>query len=218
MTAPDPGHVVPDGPWLDRADGHVHIRKLSVSDMDNNVHVVSCPATGRSLLIDVADRAPRLLEALAGTDPVAAVQTHGHWDHVRAWDGIVAAGIEIWGHAGDASLFPAPLHRSLVDGEVLAIGELEVEVLHIPGHTPGSLLFLVHGAARAHLFSGDTLFPGGPGNTFGSALAHGQLMDGLERSVFLRLEDSTQVHPGHGDDTTIGAERPEVGHWRERGW
>ena len=218
MTPTDPGHVTPDGPWLDRADGPVRIRKLSVSEMDNNVYVVSCTATGRSLLIDVADRAPRLLEALEDTDPVAAVQTHGHWDHIRAWDGVVAAGIAIWGHAQDAPLFPAPLDRSLTDGEVLTVGELAIEVLHVPGHTPGSLLYVVAGAARPHLFSGDTLFPGGPGNTFGSVAAHRQIMDGLEQRVFARLPDATQVHPGHGDDTTLGAERPQLQEWRARGW
>lgn len=214
----DPGHVEPEGPWLDRADGGVLVRKLSVSEMDNNVYVVRCAATGRALLIDVADRAPRLLEALVGSDPVAAVQTHGHWDHVRAWDGIRSAGIAIWGHADDAPLFPHPLDRSLTDGEVLTVGELEVEVLHVPGHTPGSLLYLVHGATRPHLFSGDTLFPGGHGNTFGSAEAHRLIMDGLEQRVFARLPDATHVYPGHGDDTTLGAERPHLGEWRERGW
>ena len=214
----DRGHVDPDGPWLDRSDGPIHVRKLSVSDMDNNVYVVSCTATGSSLLIDVADRAPRLLEALEGTEPVAAVLTHGHWDHVRAWDGIAAAGLPLWGHADDAPMFPGPLDRALSDGDVLTVGEVEVEVLHVPGHTPGSLLYLVQGASHAHLFSGDTLFPGGPGNTFGSAEAHRQIMDGLEARVFARLDDSAQVHPGHGDDTTIGMERPHLAEWRARGW
>lgn len=218
MPPTDPGHVAPDGPWLDRADGPVRVRKLSVSEMDNNVYVVSCVATGRSLLIDVADRAPRLLEALEHTDPLAAVQTHGHWDHVRAWEGIAAAGIDIWGHADDAPLFPGTLDRTLEHGEVLTVGQLEIEVLHVPGHTPGSLLYLVQGAACPHLFSGDTLFPGGPGNTFGSVEAHRRIMDGLEQQVFARLPDSTHVHPGHGDDTTLGTERPHLPEWRERGW
>jgi glyoxylase-like metal-dependent hydrolase (beta-lactamase superfamily II) len=218
MSVADLGHVEPDGPWLDRSDGGVRIRKLSVSEMDNNVYVVSCLVTGRSLLVDVADRAPRLLEALEDTDPVAAVQTHGHWDHVRAWDGITAAGIEIWGHADDAPLFPDALDRTLTDGELLTVGELAVEVLHVPGHTPGSLLYLVQGATRLHLFSGDTLFPGGPGNTFGSPDAHRQIMDGLEQRIFARLPDATHVYPGHGDDTTLGAERPHLQEWRERGW
>jgi glyoxylase-like metal-dependent hydrolase (beta-lactamase superfamily II) len=217
LSVADPGHVEPDGPWLDRVDGAVRIRKLSVGEMDNNVYVLSCVATGRSLLVDVADRAPRLLEALEDTDPVAAVQTHGHWDHVRAWDGIAAAGIEIWGHADDAPLFPDALDRTLIDGEVLTVGELAVEVLHVPGHTPGSLLYLVQGASRPHLFSGDTLFPGGHGRTT-TPEDHERIMDGLEARVFDRLPDETSVYPGHGKDTTLGVERPHLSEWRARGW
>jgi len=217
MATVDAGHVEPDGPWLDRSDGPVHVRKLSVSAMDNNVYVVSCTATGRSLLIDVADRAPRLLEALAGTDPLAAVLTHGHWDHIRAWDGIAAAGLPIWGHADDAPMLPGSLDRALSDGDVLTVGEVEVEVLHVPGHTPGSLLYLVQGASRVHLFSGDTLFPGGHGRTTNEE-DHHVIMDGLEDKVFGRLPDSTHVYPGHGDDTTLGTERPHLAEWRARGW
>ena len=216
-TEPDPGHVEPGGPWLDRADGPLRIRKLSVGEMDNDVYVLSCRRTGASLLVDVADDAPRLLEALEGTTPVAAVQTHGHFDHVRAWDGVRAAGIEVWGHAGDLGLYPARPDRLLEDGEVIVVGDLEVEVLHVPGHTPGSLLYLVAGDQRSHLCSGDTLFPGGHGRTTSDA-DHHLIMDGLEAKVFGRLGDDTRVYPGHGDDTTLGAERPHLAEWRERGW
>ncbi|HSK24863.1 MAG TPA: MBL fold metallo-hydrolase, partial [Egicoccus sp.] len=90
--------------------------------------------------------------------------------------------------------------------------------IHLPGHTEGSLLYLVHGDERAHLFSGDTLFPGGPGNTFGNADNHRRIMDGLEEKIFGRLRDDTWVYPGHGDDTTLGAERPHLQEWRDRGW
>jgi len=93
-----------------------------------------------------------------------------------------------------------------------------VEVIHLPGHTEGSLLFLVTGDERPHLFSGDTLFPGGPGNTFGSSENHARIMDGLETKIFDRLPDETWVYPGHGADTTLGAERPKLAEWRERGW
>src|SRR5690606_23577407 len=135
--------------------------------MDNNVYVVACTRTEAALLVDVAARGERLVHALKGYSPVAAVQTHGHWDHVRAWDHIRdAAGIEVWGHPGDAELFPRPVDRELGNGDRLTVGDLEVEVIHLPGHTEGSLLYLVHGEERPHLISGDTLFPGGPGNTF----------------------------------------------------
>lgn len=214
---PDTGHVEPGGPWLDRVDGPLLIRKLSVSTMDNNVHVLADRSSGRALLVDVADEAARLLEAVADLDVVAAVQTHGHWDHVRAWAGIAAAGIAIWGHPDDARLFPAPVDRALTGGEILTVGDLEVEVLHVPGHTPGSLCYLVRGERRRYLVSGDTLFPGGPGRTE-TAADHERIMDGLEQQVFARLDDDTLVLPGHGDDTTIGRERPELAEWRARGW
>ncbi|MFA9428841.1 MBL fold metallo-hydrolase [Egicoccus sp. AB-alg2] len=212
------GHVEPDGDWQDRTDGHLFVRKLSVEEFDNNCYVVACTRTREALLVDVAARPQRLLEALEGFSPVAAVQTHGHWDHVRAWEGVRDAGIEVWGHPGDAPLFPHDVDRELSDGERLAVGDVEVEVLHLPGHTEGSLLYLAHGEERPHLFSGDTLFPGGPGNTFGNVDNHRRVMDGLETQVFARLPDATWVYPGHGDDTTLGTERPHLQEWRERGW
>lgn len=211
------GHVEPGGGWQERTDGPLRVRKLSVSAMDNDVYVLSCARTGAALLVDVADTAPRLLEAVADRDMVAAVQTHGHWDHVRAWEGIRAAGIEVWGHPDDAPMFPTPVDRDLHDGERIRVGDVEVEVLHVPGHTPGSLLYLAGGAARWHLFSGDTLFPGGHGRTETPA-DHERIMDGLEARVFDRLPDDTWVYPGHGDDTTLGTERPHLAEWRARGW
>lgn len=212
------GHVTPGGPWLDRTDGRVRIRKRSVSQMDNNVYVVSCTATGRSLLVDPADDPAAIEAALADTTPVAGVVTHGHWDHVRAFEAVQAAGLPLLAHPEDAELLPAPADGDLEDGQVLTIGELEVTVLHVPGHTPGSVVLHVAGDERDHLCTGDTLFPGGPGNTFGSAEDHARIMDGLEAKVFSRFPDDTRVYPGHGDDTTLGAERPHLGEWRERGW
>ncbi len=214
---PDNGHVEPGGPWLDRVDGPLLLRKLSVSTMDNNVYVLADRGSGRALLVDVADDAPRLLEAVAGLEVIAAVQTHGHWDHVRAWSGITDAGIEVWGHRDDAPLFPAPLDRALTGGDVLTVGALRIEVLHVPGHTAGSLCFLVQGGQHTYLLSGDTLFPGGHGRTETEA-DHERIMDGLEAQVFARLDDDTLVLPGHGDDTTIGRERPFLAEWRARGW
>jgi glyoxylase-like metal-dependent hydrolase (beta-lactamase superfamily II) len=226
MTGPDgeaadgyTGHVEPDGPWQDREDGPLLIRKLSVEGMDNNVYVLRCRRTGAALLVDAAARPERLREALGDSTPVAAVQTHGHWDHVRAWQDLLSdPGLEVWGHPGDAELFPAPVDRELAHGEVLTVGDLAVEVIHVPGHTDGSLLFLVQGEARSHLFSGDTLFPGGPGNTWGDAQRFRLIMEGLEREVFDRLPDHTWIYPGHGDDTTVGTERPHLDEWRARGW
>ncbi len=214
----DAWHVEPDGDWLDVDDGGVAIRKLSVEEMDNNVYVVACTASGRSLVVDAAARPGRIREAVDDSDPVAVVQTHGHWDHVRAWRALRDdPGLEVWGSPGDADLFPRPVDRELHDGDVLDVGDLAIEVIHLPGHTAGSLLYLVEGAEHAHLFSGDTLFPGGPGRTTDES-SFAAIMDGLDDRVFARLDDGTRVHPGHGDSTTIGAERPSLDDWRRRGW
>jgi glyoxylase-like metal-dependent hydrolase (beta-lactamase superfamily II) len=213
------GHVEPDGDWQERTDGPVRIRKLAVEEMNNNVYVVSCTRTGKALLVDAAARPERLRQALSDVDAVAIVQTHGHWDHIRAWEDLRAdPGLHVWGHPGDADLFPRPLDRELSHGETLTVGEIDVEVLHVPGHTDGSLLYLVRGDERPHLLSGDTLFPGGAGNTWGDPDRFAQIMDGLEREVFEPLPDETWVYPGHGDDTTLGEERPKLPEWRERGW
>jgi glyoxylase-like metal-dependent hydrolase (beta-lactamase superfamily II) len=213
------GHVEPDGEFAERQDGPVLIRKVSVEEMDNNVYVVACARTRTALLVDAAARADRLREVLEGFDPLAVVQTHGHWDHVRAWEELAEdPGLPVWGHPGDAELFPRALDRELRHEEVLEVGDLEVLVLHTPGHTDGSVHYLVHGEERAHLFTGDSLFPGGPGNTWGDEDRFLLLLDGLEREVFGRLPDDTWIYPGHGDDTTIGAERTSLPEWRERGW
>lgn len=218
MNEPYTGDVTTDGDWQDRSDGALSIRKFAVESFDNNVYVIRCQRTGASLLVDVAARPERIGEALADSSPIAAVQTHGHWDHIRAWDGVRdGLGLEIWGHTGDAEQFPRQVDRALEDGERIAVGDLEVEVIHVPGHTEGSLLYLVRGDERPHLISGDTLFPGGHGKTT-TAADHERIMDGLETKVFGVLPDETWVYPGHGSDTTLGAERPHLAEWRERGW
>lgn len=212
-------HTEPGGPPVEVRDGGLLLRKRSVSDMHNNVYLLACAGSGQSLLVDAADDAPLIRELAADTLPLAVVQTHGHWDHVRAWAELVSdPGLEVWGHEGDVELYPQTPDRLLTDGQRIAVGELDVEILHVPGHTPGSLLLLVHGPGRPWLITGDSLFPGGPGNTFGDATAHTLLMDGLEQRVFGRLPDDTVVLPGHGDATTLGRERPNLQEWRERGW
>jgi glyoxylase-like metal-dependent hydrolase (beta-lactamase superfamily II) len=212
-------HTGPGGPVIELRDGPLLLRKRSVSEMDNNVYLIACARTGHALVVDAADDAAAIRAMADGTLPLAVVQTHGHWDHVRAWADLVAdPGLEVWGHEGDLALYPHPPDRLLADGQLLAVGELTVEVLHVPGHTPGSLLYLVHGATAPWLVTGDSLFPGGPGNTFGDRDAHRLLMDGLEQRVFTHLPDGTRVLPGHGDATTLGAERPQLAEWRARGW
>jgi len=209
----------PGGPMVEATDGDLVLRKRSVSEMDNNVHLIGCARTGHALIVDAADDAPRIRALADGFLPLAVVQTHGHWDHVRAWDALRDdPGLEVWGHEGDLDLYPSAPDRLLSDGQLLAVGSLTVEVLHVPGHTPGSLVFSVHGASEHWLVTGDTLFPGGPGNTFGDTSAHARLMDGLEQRIFARFGDGTRVLPGHGDATTLGRERPHLSEWRARGW
>jgi glyoxylase-like metal-dependent hydrolase (beta-lactamase superfamily II) len=214
---PYTGEVVTDGPWQDHTDGPVLIRKFAVESFENNVYVLACTRTGKALVVDAAAHPERIQEAAAEFDVVAVVQTHGHWDHVRAWDALQSAGWPIWGHDDDQHLYPGPIDRHLPDNTVLAVGDVAVTVIHLPGHTPGSLLFALEGATRTHIISGDTLFPGGHGKT--ETLAdHTRIMDGLEQRIFAAFPDSTWVYPGHGADTTLGAERGQLGEWRARGW
>jgi glyoxylase-like metal-dependent hydrolase (beta-lactamase superfamily II) len=213
------GHVEPDGEWQDRRDGRLLVRKLSVEAMDNDVYVVADAETRRAVLIDAAARPERLREAIEGFDVLAVLQTHGHWDHVRAWEALRDEdGIEVWGQPGDADLFPRAPDRELAHGDRIDLGGVTVEVLHTPGHTPGSCQYLVEADQRPHLFSGDSLFPGGLGNTFGDEGAFEQLYGEVTTKVFDRLPDETWVYPGHGDDTTLGSERPHLREWYERRW
>lgn len=212
------GHVEPSGPWIDRRDGPVEIRKLSVGPMNNNAYVVSCAATRRGVLIDAPADADRLREAIAGREIEAILLTHGHADHLGAWEELRDGdGLPVWGHAADSPLHPGPVDRQLSEGNRLVVGEITIDVIHIAAHTEGSLLYLTSGTLRPHLFSGDTLFPGGHGTTT-TPHDHERIMDGLESQIFRRLPDETWVYPGHGDDTTLGAERPHLSEWRARGW
>lgn len=211
------GIVDADGPWQDHVDGPVLIRKCSVESFDNNVYVIACVTTGQALVVDAAARPERIKEATAEFTVLAVVQTHGHWDHVRAFNDLRANGWAMWGHNDDQALYPGPIDRHLPDGSVLQVGNLSVTVIHLPGHTPGSLLFAIDGETRPHLISGDTLFPGGHGKT-ANLRDHTRIMDGLEQRIFASFPDHTWVYPGHGADTTLGAERDQLGEWRARGW
>ena len=215
------GHVVPGGPSDVRELDALTIRKASVGTLDNNAYLLTCRASGAQLLIDAADDAARLRELVdEGTgDLDVIVTTHQHWDHHRALvemtertNPATAAG------AADADAIPVPPNVQLRDGDTVRVGEVELQVIALRGHTPGSIALLyADPGGSPHLFTGDSLFPGGPGKTT-SPQDFTSLMDDLETRVFDVLPDDTWVYPGHGRDTTLGAERPHLAEWRSRGW
>ncbi len=188
------------------------VDKIVTEPLDNNVFLLTCVATSKSVIIDAAAEAERVLELAAGTDVRAILTTHGHWDHVGA-AAEVAAVLSVPVHIGqeDAALSGLQGTHPLTAGTT-ALGELELEIVATPGHTPGSYCIGVGPV----IFTGDTLFPGGPGATQDDA-AFAQIMESLDTRLFGRPDD-TMILPGHGLHTTIGAERGSVEEWRERGW
>jgi glyoxylase-like metal-dependent hydrolase (beta-lactamase superfamily II) len=217
------GHVEPGGPAARRDLQDVSITKVSVGPMDNNAYVLVDRGTGEALLIDAANETERLLDTVdtvADRGKVTSLATtHKHWDHIQSLEDAVAAlSPRTYAGEADAPELPVAPDQTVGDGDTVSFGGAQVEIIHLDGHTPGSIALLYRDpAGHGHLFTGDSLFPGGPGKTAGPA-EFGSLMDDLEAKVFGRLDDDTVVYPGHGDDTTLGAERPKLGEWRERGW
>ncbi|WP_329069399.1 MBL fold metallo-hydrolase [Streptomyces sp. NBC_01429] len=195
------------------------ISKVAVGPMENNAYLLRCRATGAQLLIDAANDAPTLL-TLIGADGIASVvTTHRHGDHWQALAEVVAAtGATTYAGRYDAEGIPVPTDVPVADGDTVRVGEIGLRALHLVGHTPGSIALVYddpHG--HAHVFTGDCLFPGGPGKTAGPA-EFTSLLDGLEAKIFDTLPDEAWIYPGHGDDSTLGAERPHLAEWRARGW
>ncbi|AXK32981.1 MBL fold metallo-hydrolase [Streptomyces armeniacus] len=196
------------------------ISKVAVGPMDNNAYLLRCRATGEQLMIDAANEPDTLLR-LIGDDGIASVvTTHRHEDHWQALDTVVQA-TDARTYAGryDAEGIPVPTDVPLEDGDTVRVGQAELTVCHLVGHTPGSIALVYddpHG--HPHLFTGDCLFPGGLGNTWGDVKRFASLLNDVEAKLFARLPDETWVYPGHGADTTLGAERPHLQEWRERGW
>lgn len=215
------GDVSPGGPSDVRELEGLTIRKCSVGTMDNNVYLLTCTATDEQLLIDAADDNERIGELVReGSGRLhAVVTTHQHWDHHRALRAVVEA-THATTYAGgpDAPELPVAVDETVENGDVISFGAVDLSVVRLTGHTPGSVaLAWAEPGGRVHLFTGDSLFPGGPGKT-NSPQDFRQLMDDLESRVFAVFDDDTWVYPGHGADTTLGAERPSVPEWRERGW
>ncbi|MFF0016724.1 MBL fold metallo-hydrolase [Streptomyces sp. NPDC005374] len=212
------GQVTVGGP----ADVHelkdLMITKIAVGPMNNNAYLLRCRATDEQLLIDAANDAHTLLGTIGDDGIASVVTTHQHGDHWQALAEVVAAThARTYAGRDDADGIPVPTDVLVEDGDVIRVGHVELTARHLVGHTPGSIALVYddpHG--HPHVFTGDCLFPGGPGRTT-QPEDFKSLMSGLEAKVFV-LADETWIYPGHGNDTTLGAERPHLGEWHERGW
>ncbi|GAA2695406.1 MBL fold metallo-hydrolase [Actinosynnema pretiosum subsp. pretiosum] len=199
------------------------ITKVSVGPMDNNAYLLVCRATNEALLIDAAAD-PERLSDLVGHDVTrprlkTVVTTHQHGDHWAALGAVAGAnGSNTAAHPLDAEVLPVPPDFLVEHGDTLQVGASVLEVIHLRGHTPGSIALLYRDpTGHPHLFTGDSLFPGGVGKTT-SPDTFKSLLDDVESRVFDALPDNTWFYPGHGDDSTLGAERPKLQEWRSRGW
>lgn len=194
------------------------VSKIAVGPYDNNCYLLRCTRTGEQLLIDAADE-PELLLELAGPDGLESiVTTHRHGDHWQALPAVASAtGATTYAHPLDAPKLPVEVDRLVEDGDTIAVGDVLLTVVHLRGHTPGGIALVYDDPeGPPHLFTGDSLFPGGVGKTTPDTFP--QLLGDVTSRLFDRLPDETWVYPGHGRDTTLGAERPHLAEWRERGW
>lgn len=222
---PDPAYlddVHPGDPTSVRELAGLTVRKITVSATNNCVYLLTCTQTGEQLLIDAADDVDRLADLVAeGSGRLdLVVTTHQHWDHTRALAALLqrypassAAG------ADDADALPVRPTVRLRHGDVVTVGRARLEVIALRGHTPGSVaLAYAEPGSRVHLFTGDSLFPGGVGNTTMPGQSFSSLYTDVVERVFDRFGDDTWVYPGHGRDTALGVERPFLHEWRDRGW
>jgi glyoxylase-like metal-dependent hydrolase (beta-lactamase superfamily II) len=219
------GAVKPGGGPDVRELGSLRITKVAVDEqMSNNCYLLTCTSDGSQLLIDAAAEPETLLPLIGDAGLTAVVTTHQHWDHHRALAEVVEkTGATTVAGVPDADAITdqtgVPIVRGVTQGDTVTVGDCTLEVITIAGHTPGSIALLFDDPeGHPHLFTGDSLFPGGVGNTFGDDAAFAQLIDDVETKVFQRLPDDTWFYPGHGDDSTLGAERAHLPEWRSRGW
>jgi glyoxylase-like metal-dependent hydrolase (beta-lactamase superfamily II) len=192
----------------------VEIHQVVVGPVDNNVLVLRCTETGDAVLIDAANEHELLLQLCESLGVRRVLETHGHWDHIQAVPELRDAGYSVGVTAQDAGMLPS-YDEVIEDDSVIEVGRLRLRTIHTPGHTPGSMSFLLEG--HPILFSGDTLFPGGPGNTTFEGGDFPTIIESVDRKLFT-LPADTIVLPGHGDRTTIGNERPHLQEWIDRGW
>jgi glyoxylase-like metal-dependent hydrolase (beta-lactamase superfamily II) len=219
------GEVTPGGTPDTRELSKLIITKVAVDEkMSNNCYVLRCRATDEQVLIDAADDAPTLLQVLGDSGASKVITTHQHWDHHRALKDVLdATGAVTVAGSADADAITEQtgvvIDDRVADGDTVEFGDVRLEVIHVVGHTPGSIALLYDDPdGTPHLFTGDSLFPGGVGNTFGDEAAFRSLLHDVRTKLFDRLPDETWFYPGHGNDSTLGDERPHLGEWEERGW
>ncbi|GAA3534110.1 MBL fold metallo-hydrolase [Aeromicrobium panaciterrae] len=214
------GEVEVGGPADVQHAGDLQITKVAVGGMSNNAYLLKCNLTGEHVLIDAADEADTLLSLIGDAGLARVLTTHQHFDHWQALEAVVGAtGAETVAGEDDADELPVPVDVRVQTGARVRVGSCELEVIGLVGHTPGSIALAYDDPdGIVHLFTGDSLFPGGVGNTFGDADAFVSLINDVEAKLFDRFPDDTHFYPGHGNDSTLGAERPHLAEWRERGW
>ena len=221
MTDTYTGKVAVGGPMDVRRLPGLTIAKLAVGPMDNNAYLLRCTATDEGLLIDAANEPDRLRELVRfDGPPVSAIlTTHQHFDHWQALAEMVTdADAAVYAGDEDADALPVAVDERLSDGDVLTVGDATLDVIGLRGHTPGSVAVLYRDPEGVpHLFTGDSLFPGGVGKTM-TPENFTSLINDVEARIFEVLPDDTWFYPGHGNDSTLGAERPHLGEWRARGW
>ena len=198
------------------SNADVEVHKVVVGPYENNVFIVRCTSTGQAVLIDAANEHEQLLELCQRLGVRRVLETHGHWDHIQAVPAMREAGYEVAVTKLDAPMLDDVGYDVFLDDtEVIEFGKLQMNAIHNPGHTPGSISFELVGTPL--LFTGDTLFPGGPGNTKSDTGDFDTISHSINDRLFT-FPDDTIVLPGHGLDTTIGAERPHLDEWVDRGW
>ena len=197
------------------ADARAEVHRFVVGPIENNVYVVRCKRTGEATLLDAANEHDRLLRVARRLGVTSVLETHGHWDHIGAVEQVREAGIDVWVRTEDAGMLPSYDHL-LDDDTVHQVGDLRLRTLHTPGHTPGSICFALEESPM--LFTGDTLFPGGPGNTNNNATDFATIITSIDERIFGAFADDVTIWPGHGVESTIGNERPHLDEWIARGW
>ena len=222
MTTTYDPDVTPGGPVAARTLPGLTIRKMAVSQMHNNVYLLTCAVTGEQLLVDAADETERITDLVRdGGDGLGhLVTTHQHWDHLRSLGDISRLFTpETYAGEDDAAALPVRPDHALRHGDTIRFGEVTLDVIHLRGHTPGSVALAYDDPqGHVHLFTGDSLFPGGVGNTTNPGQSFASLYADVTDRIFAVYDDDTWVYPGHGSDTTLGVERPHLDEWRERGW